>query len=316
MGYTHDAMLSALASYRHFNPRRFSGVVAFVTTMPFDPYDRDLREDGVHRAFAGAMRQATELGFTVEAFNLKADGMTPKRLCEIFRARNIQGVILAPIPVPGEFPVMDWNDFSVVALGFSIIRPQLYRACLDLGELTRLHMFELSRLGYQRIGFILSANVHLRTAANYLGAYLCAQLAFPEKERIPPVCLNGVGPHQETVALWLKKYRPECVMITYPEMLDWIKACGFEVPRDIGVSKISLDSISAHIAGIQEAYDLLGESAIDLVVSLIRANERGLPRHPSYVVVGGRWIFQPTVRQLRPVKKVLFHSLADLHHWV
>jgi hypothetical protein len=41
---------------------------------------------------------------------------------------------------------------------------------------------------------------------------------------------------------------------------------------------------------------LLGEAAIDLTSSLLRANERGLSAHPRYTLVEGRWKDGPTVR--------------------
>ena len=64
----------------------------------------------------------------------------------------------------------------------------------------------------------------------------------------------------------------------------------------MGIALLSRSGETDGIAGIDEQMEQLGESAARFVISLLRHNERGLPRFPRYTLVEGSWIDRPTVR--------------------
>jgi hypothetical protein len=43
--------------------------------------------------------------------------MDLKRLAKVLRSRNIQGVILAPLPEAASLDQLDWSQWSTVTLG-------------------------------------------------------------------------------------------------------------------------------------------------------------------------------------------------------
>ncbi len=295
LGYTHDAMLSALSAYRHRHARRFAGVIAHIVT--YDPKVMLKTNTRERTMLAAARAYAQSQGFAIEIFQINAPGMTGERMSKLLRARGIQGIMLSPrLPGPGPMPDLDWEHFSVVASGYSITNLAVHRCCPHQAHNVLLALQELRRRGYRRPGLILSPPVNLRTRGNILGAYLADQRARPADERVDPLLEENLTKAQ--LQRWLRAQRADAVMLTdYPmEYLAWIRELGYRVPDDFGVTQLSRAGDTDAIAGIDEQMELLGEATANFAISLLRHNERGLPEFPRYSLVEGRWIDRPTVR--------------------
>lgn len=295
LGYTHDAMLSALSAYRHRDARRFAGVIAHIVT--YDPKVM-LKTNTRERTMLGAARAyAQSQGFTIEIFQINAPGMTGERMSRLLRARGIQALILSPrLPGPGPIPDLEWEHFSVVASGYSITNLAVHRCCPHQAHNVLLALQELRRRGYRRTGLILSPSVNLRTRGNILGAYLADQRARPPAERLDLLLEEGVD--RSMLQRWLRAQKADSVLLTdYPmQYLAMIRDLGHAVPADFGVAQLSRSGDTDAIAGIDEQMELLGEATAKFAISLLRHNERGLPEFPRYSLVEGRWVVRPTVR--------------------
>jgi len=294
VGYTHNAMLSALSSYRRGQGRRFAGVLAYV--LNYDParYEDNLAESTLARAVAD---YAKSQSFSLEAFQVSDTGLTGTQLSRVLRARGIQGVLLSPrLPVPGPIPDLDWQDFSTVAVGYSITNVAAHRVCIHHAYNMRLCLRKLRERGYQRIGLIVKQDFSKRSLGVMLGSYLAEQYVQPAKHKVQP--LYAVELSQKVVGQWLKSQRVDCVVLPGAslEVCDWIRQLGYQVPGDVGLALISRFGKSDHIAGIDEQNDLLGVAAGKCLVSLLQHNERGLPEFPLYTMIEGRWVDRPTVR--------------------
>jgi LacI family transcriptional regulator len=292
MGYTQDAMLSALSSYRHAKQSRFAGLIGYLHTydLPKD-YVTNHRSRQTHTA---AENRARELGFKLEPIDVRADGLTGKRLTALLRARGIRGLVLPPLmPVPDHFVELDWDQFVTVAIGYSIITPKTYRAAFNQAYSMKLALRELRQLGYRRIGLQMYHEADVRTNGNTLGAYLADQMRQPESDRLPPLFTAEIPP--TNLAQWLDRYRPDCILAASDSPLPLLKKLGLKVPEDIGFAVLSRDGEASPVAGIDEQADLLGESAVDFAVSLLRNNQHGLPQYPRVVLVESRWVWKPTL---------------------
>lgn len=293
MGYTQDAMLSALSSYRHSKLGRFAGLIGYLHTydLPGD-YLTNHRSRTTH---AAAETRARELGFKLEPINIRAKGLSGKRLTAMLQARGIRGLVLPPLlPRPDDFVELDWDQFVTVAIGYSIITPKTYRAAFNQSYSVKLALRELRQLGYRRIGLQLYHEADVRTNGNSLGAYLADQMRQPEAEQIPPLFTAEIPP--ANLQQWLEQYRPDCILAASDSILPMLSALGLEVPRDIGFAVLSRDGESSPVAGIDEQSDLLGASAVDFAVSLLQTNQHGLPAYPRVVLVESRWVWKPTLR--------------------
>ena len=87
LGYKHNAMLSALSSYRRGESRRFAGVLAYV--LNYDPalYQGNLAEATLR---SSVIAYAEAQGFSLESFHVTDPGMTGRQLS---RAHAVEAVI-------------------------------------------------------------------------------------------------------------------------------------------------------------------------------------------------------------------------------
>lgn len=298
MGYAQDAMLSALSTYRHRDSHRFAGVIAYVVTYPPETLKHNVTERALVEA---ATAHARSLNFGLESFRIDAPGMTAERLSKLLRARGIQGVILSPrIPDPGSMPDLDWQFFSPVALGFSITNLNIHRVCAYHGHNMRMCLRKMREHGYRRTGLILPLEIYERSRGHVLGGYLAEQHLLPASDRVAPLFLPQAEITKSAVAQWLRAERIDGVILSgMPlEIIEYIKALGYQIPDELGVALISRYGATESIAGIDEQMRVLGENAVNAVIAMISRHERGLPSAPHYMLIEGRWIERPTVRPL------------------
>ena len=294
LGYTQDAMLSALSAYRHGKPRRFAGVLAFLVFYPPEALKTNIT---ALKLLTAVTAYAGSQGFGLESFRVNAPNMTGARMSRMLRARGIQGVMLTHrLPSPGPMFDLDWQHFSTVAIGYSITDLNAHRACPHHAHNMRLCLHKLRERGYHRIGFILQSDLYERTRGILLGSYLAEQWLHPEDERIVPLVVKEVT--KAVLGKWLSDQRIDCVILSgYPvEVQAMIAELGYKVPDQMGLCVISRFSKTEGMAGIDEQLDLLGEAAGTFLISLLQHNERGLPFYPRYTLVEGCWVDRPTVR--------------------
>jgi LacI family transcriptional regulator len=296
LGYTQDAMLSALSAYRRGKPRRFAGVLAFLTFYPPETLKTNITARVLLESVTAYARSQ---GFGLESFRVNSPTMTGARMTRMLRARGIQGVMLTHrLPSPGPMFDLDWQYFSTVAVGYSITDLNVHRACPHHAHNMRLCLQKLRERGYRRIGFVLQTGLFERTRGILLGSYLAEQWKVPDRDRITPLVIEEVT--KAILAKWLTDQRIDCVILSgYAiEIQQWIEELDYRIPDEMGVCVISRFSRTEGMAGIDEQLDLLGEAAGSFLVSLLQHNERGLPFYPRYTLVEGRWIDRPTVRML------------------
>lgn len=294
LGYTQDAMLSALSAYRHGKPRRFAGVLAYLVFYPPEALKTNTTARTLQHAVTAYARSQ---GFGLESFQVNAPNMTGARMSRMLRARGIQGVMLTHrLPGPGPMLELEWQHFSSIAIGYSITGLNAHRACPHHAHNMRLCLRRLRERGYRRIGFILQTELFERTRGILLGAYLAEQWLVPENERVVPLVVSEVT--KPVLKKWLREQRIDCAILSgYPdEIQQFMRELGYRLPDDLGICTISRFSKTEDMAGIDEQLDLLGEAAGTFLISLLQHNERGLPFYPRYTLVEGRWVDRPTVR--------------------
>ena len=260
LGYTRDAMLSALTAYRHGGMNHFAGVIACITTydaaaLKTNPTERQM----IEAATACAHAQ----GFALESFQINAPGMAGRLMSRMLRARGIQGVLLSPrLPVPSPMPDMEWEHFSTVAVGYSITRPRVNRACVHHAFNIRLALSELRARGYRRIGLVLHYEIFERSMGIVPGAFLAEQYLYPPENRVVPLIADKIT--KASLHRWLREQRIDCVILGgyAMEMWSWICELGYDVPDKLGVCMGSLYGPCEAMAGIDNQMDLIGETAV------------------------------------------------------
>ena len=286
MGYRRDAMLSALAEYRH-GGAGFRGTIAWLLPGPLRSIVE--RNDGYRLAYRAAVAAADAVGVKVEAVNAFAAGMTPGRLTQMLEARGIRALVLAPLFEPGEYPALQWEKFAVVTIGYSVQQPTFHRVSVHHANSVRALLATLRTLGYRRLGFVIGANANVRTGYNFLGAYLADQELSPEETRLRPLVTASAVPSAGALRTWLAREKPDCVIASGPDVLEQLGALRVRVPDQCGFALTGVRPWAPEIAGMDERWDAIGEAAVDLVISMLKNRETGVPRFPRFVLVDAIW---------------------------
>ncbi|MGD0651245.1 MAG: LacI family DNA-binding transcriptional regulator [Verrucomicrobiia bacterium] len=192
----------------------------------------------------------------------------------------------------GEYP--DWGDFHwekfcVVRFGYTIHTPRAHLVSADQFFDSALAYGNIRRNGYQRIGLVTTAasGKWLR----FLGGYLFAQAQAGAGPRLAPLLFPG-NPGQESqpkLVAWLKKTKPDAILTDQAALRGMLARAGYRVPEDLGLATTSPVNGNAD-AGICQNSDEIGKAAIQLLISLIHHNERGIPRVRREVLVEGEWV--------------------------
>ena len=307
LGYCVDPDLAGLMKrYRNKTAPSYQATLAWINTWP----NPRLLFQYYKETWEGACERAKELGYNLESFDLKAPGMTTHRLSQVLKARNIQGLILPPQPRARAHFNFDWENFAIVAIGYSISPSCFHTITSEQYRAAFIAMRNLRQLGYRRIGFVDHDRSMERTDYNYLGGYLVQQRRFKASEQIPPLIFKAPEPRafvsdpskvanlKEQISRWLLQYRPECLLYHLPQIGDWVRELGYSVPNDIGLASFHAVSSIAVQSGIDQNTRQVGAMSIDILTGLVLRGEFGIPKIPNRHLVSGTWVAGQTVRNL------------------
>jgi DNA-binding LacI/PurR family transcriptional regulator len=286
LGYRPDPMLAALAHYRQGRTRApICAELAWINHWHEPQRLRSFREFDLY--WKGASAEAERCGFRLEEFVLD-ERISSSRLEKILRARNIRGILIPPhgdfAPDWGDF---HWNDFCVVRFGHSVSSPRAHLVTSD--QLTDgLIAFEnIWKNGYRRVGLVTSTKSHTRFSAGFF----FAQMKWSPEFQLPALVLaqDQREADQRRLTSWLRKLSPDAIFTDVRELHDLLMKAGYVVPQDIGLAAMSVLDGNAD-AGIYQNSDEVGRAAVQLLISLINHNERGIPEICREVLVEGRWV--------------------------
>jgi LacI family transcriptional regulator len=294
MGYSPDPMLAALTAYRQTKRTpHFQSVLAWINNWP---NRHELHANtGFHLYYQAASARAKELGYLVEEFWLREPGMTPKKILHILRARNIQGLLMAPQPRPYAYLDFDFTSFSAISFGYSMLPPILNIVTNHHFHSMKLVITKLRELGYHRLGLAIGFNWDEKTENGYMSAFILAHWQYPDLEYIPPLTMENIT--KENTADWVAKYLPD-VVIGWDNMESILRNLGYRIPAQLGFVNLNVSSNNPqHSSGLIQNDALIGIKAVDLLVGMIHRNETSPPRLPSSTLIESEWFSGSTVRQ-------------------
>ena len=291
--YRPDPMLASLVAYRS-NLKRpvFQGTLAWLTNHSTEDGWKSGRTKTQPRAyFRGAKIRAQELGFNLETFWLNAPGITADRMRDIFTARNIAGILLPPQSKAHTAIDFLWDDSASVTFGYSLVSPSLHTVMNHQFRNMLFLIRKLRELGHKRIGLAMPSSQDERVDHNYLGGYLAESSTAVERScRVPYEIRKSFN--QETFNRWFEKYRPEVVvtdLATAQQVYNWLGEMDYRVPHDVGIALPNLPDGERLFSGIDENPELIGSTAIEMVVGMIHRNEHGIPDQAHHHLITGRW---------------------------
>ena len=302
IGYQPDPLLSALTRYsRPAVPTDYQGTLAWINSY------RQPEMLAQHYAYylRGAQERCGELGFTLDEFRMVELGMNYRRLSNVLRARNIQGVLFPPQDSERRHITIanfDWDRFSSVAFGFSLMRPKLDLVTNAQFRSARMAMRKLRSLGYRRIGFVISHRSSERSDQNFLAGFLIEQQRLLASERVPVHFILGgsAAETQRRLREWRDVNAPDAILAaTWLEewwgRLDIVTSAG---NKRCGVALLDVPDGNTVETGVSQNNLIVGRTAVDILVAKVYANQRGLPVAPLRTLVEGRWVAGTTAPRI------------------
>lgn len=309
MGWQPNPLAAAyMAHLRLSRPPAQQAGIAFLVSGQNSARITDL-PSYMQRHYEGAVERAHALGFYLETIWINEPHLTARRLLNVLRTRNIMGVVIPGIIHPTScLAEFDWSSFSSVALGYSLVDPDLHRVAVDTIHGFNLALQKILALGYRRIAVVISTSYDLRVnhGVLYPAYYLQKHLAPTHRLEIfvierPTAC------EIPRIQAWLREYKPEIVL---GEDIVWqaIRQMQWRVPQDVAFANSDTSLEYPEIAGFNQRHDLHGAVAIDMISSAIVQNERGIPPVPRLTLIKGAWsegLSAPARADLPKITKVV-----------
>lgn len=249
----------------------------------------------------GCRRRARQLGYRLDEFWLHEPELPVARWVSILRARNIRGLLLVGMMEHNRLPAHLtelWREFPAVVTGVRTREPALSFACSDQHALA-LEAFEKAvALGYRRPALVLDGVIDRLIEGRFTAGFLTGQnrLVAEELRTEPFHEVAAARLDRKVFSRWLEKNRPDVIFTLYHEVRRWLQDLGLRVPEDLGLIQYEWRADHADWAGMDQRNDLVGEAAVDMLISMIHHNERGVPEHPRATMIGCHWVDGGTVR--------------------
>lgn len=290
--YRLNPLASAVMSEIRRSRRGFRGTIAATS---LDEADRPVVANVFFRGIVnGARRRAGELGFSVECFVVGQRGVRLPRLDTILQSRGIRGLILLPAWDTPDFTKLDWSRYTGVYTDYIIERPALNAVCADHYRSLMVCLQRLHALGYRRPGLFLQRQQDERLQFRWESGFRAFQDHAKDVEAVPLLIEERID--QDTFSEWFERHQPDVVLGHDCAALEWMRACGADVPRTHGFFCLNMASCTGECAGLDQQPELIGARAAEMVIGQLQHNVIGIPDTPSLTTLLGRWVDGQTLR--------------------
>lgn len=297
LGYRPDPDLARLME-RVRSKKGTSIHAAIAVIREYVPVDDLLTNSYQFVSLKDIRSRALAYGYEVEEFWLGRDGLTPQRLQKILDARGIEGVIVSPQSTQLPCAEIDYSPFAAVTFGFGMRDPALHICITNMTLGIDIVARNLADRGYRRIGVAVTRWIVNRSQFGYGGGLFHFQQDVPPENRVPLLMLphNEIRRGHKAFADWMKEHKPDVVISFDTHVPGWLKRMGLRIPDDIGFVVHDWTPKMTGMAGIYHRRDHIAAAAVDLVVTQLSQNERGVPAFPRQIMVPPEWIEGPSVR--------------------
>ncbi len=298
LGYRRNAKLNELMSHLRLNGNSSSvacfGVISFYDTLR--PWEQSRHLTSIYRAMQA---RGEALGYRLESLGLRAPGMNAARFSRVLDTRGIQGLLCFGSPnFEEEFP-KELDHYAVVTIGLSI-STSLHRVTSHFFNDLYRTLDRLYAMGYRRPGLLLNKYEEGRTAHAYPSAYLgWCEHVLGNSSLMPILRTSSVEP--ERTLDWVRSNRPDVIVCLHhrkeaEKLQKILDNNGIRVPQDVGIAAVTQLLDDTGFSGMQQNQRLMGEWAVELLVSRIMNQDFGIPENPRIEMVDSQWIEGTTLQ--------------------
>jgi LacI family transcriptional regulator len=303
MGYRPNPQVTSLMTQVRSRHTSFRETLGWINSFDREDYFTNPNLPAPAHArmlWQGARERASELGYGLDSFWLGAPGMNGRRMSAILAARGIRGLLIPPLPQHCGHLSLDWREFAVIALCYTLARPEFHRVVADHYHNMQMVLRVLRHRGYHRVGLLIPARHDERLENRFRSAFYFQQQGIAVRDRVP-VLICARENFREPCAAWLRKYRPDAV-ITLGDFQN-LRQIDIGQPaysQKLGVVIMGHPETQDGLAWVNEHPCRIAGLAIDRLARLLGANECGIPAHLETVHVKGTWMDGPSLPSIRP----------------
>lgn len=289
LGYVRDPELSRLMAYiRNRKSAKFQANLGFLHCLktPISPDGNEY----VWMLYEAARKRADELGYSLNVIWLTEKGMTRRRISQILEARNIQGVLVAPLPQDISFQpakLMDAEKYSGVTIGYSVTDPRYSRITVNHYQAINLAMQKLWDAGYRRIGLAMEEVASARVRDLWLAGFVAWQYKQFNRMRVSPLVIKNDW--KSEIREWMDELKPDVVMTQSDRVEETLNELGYKVPADVGIAYLNANFKRRDVGGVVQDIETEGQLAIEYLVSQILSRRKGVPANNVTISIKGSW---------------------------
>jgi len=298
MGYRPNPLVTANMAAMRIG-RRQKNVRAILTYF----YDHSRGTPHALSSFRGASEQAAELGFALEALPYNDPQMPPARLLGILRSRNIQGIVIGESQTPIPHIEFKWDEFAVVAIGYTLQSPRLDRIGFNHAENMERLFQDLSLRNYKRVGLAMRSDFDDRISHLPTASYLSYQFEQHSTDPIP-LFVEDANWNKTSFLEWFRLNKPDCIITVENDVGNWLYDAKIRVPEDVGLFSIwGIDEEQAQVhSHFGVSLELLGRTAIEVLADRLNSNSRGVPPRRRSILLSSDRIH---LESLRPIESAI-----------
>lgn len=284
MNYRPDPLVSALMRQRKKTGRnRARAKIVFLHENPQDPA-KWISPDYATGCFYGAREIALQRGYLFEAFYADRRHLSGSRLSQILWTQNVQGLLIAPMPIAAPLDV-DWPLFATVSLDYSHSSLNVHRVIDDHAAGMTKIVSHICELGFRRPALVIKQSGDDRTNHHRLGSFLAHCVRQPSLAAIPPFIYESDGWNEAAFLHWLRSHQPDVVVAGDKQVVQTLEARGKDVPPGLEIVLYHKDRQTKHHRGLVLDASYVGKVAAQVLISMIENNQRGLPAVPTTTYV-------------------------------
>ncbi len=239
----------------------------------------------------GVRERAGTLGFGVDEFWTGEGGLSHKRFSDILAARGIAGCIIAPPRGRLSRMRLRWKEASWVTFEHDSWRPLLNRVGKDDNYMMGKALRELRRLGKGKVALAIPKTLDEKSGFILQGRFRIAQKRHPVMGSLAPFLYEGADIPEvgDKLLKWLKRHQPDVLICMDGRTRAVLEQGGMRVPQDIGLVHLNLGLDTPGWTGMYLDGSQVGAACVDLLVSQLQQNQRGVPDQPYELLLRPQW---------------------------
>ncbi|MGC9452877.1 MAG: LacI family DNA-binding transcriptional regulator [Oceanipulchritudo sp.] len=260
---------------------------------------KDVTKQGGYAAelFEGIRDQAGNRGYNIDVFWLKEKNMSMQRVDKILQSRAIQGLIIPPIRDYSARLELDWDRFTAVTVGYSVLEPRLNRIVGNQRQAIMTCLYKLLQTGHQRIGAVWHEQFDVRMNFICSTIYDWFQKLLPTSRKIPFLSLKSGSENLDDLATWYDRYKPDGILTHIPLLPASLREIGVEVPRDVSLVREGSRTEPTSVSGSYINPFEIGQRLMKQLDSQLQQSDFGIPSRPSTILLDMIWEDGDTLKQ-------------------